>query len=198
MRAAVQVGYGGVEESLRLDEVPTPVPAAGEVLVRVEGASLNRKDLFALADLAGPGIRERPPLPHVGGTDGWGTVADVGPGVSGWTPGERVAIYPGLFCGACEWCVRGESSACATYGVMGEQRWGAHAEFVAAAVRNLERIPQEMTPETLACLGGSWLTAWRGLITAARLAFGETVLVVGASGAVGTAAITLACAAGCR
>lgn len=198
MRAAVQVGYGDLEHCLRVEDVPAPAPRYGEVLVRVEGTTLNRKDLFALADLKGPGIRSRPPLPHVGGTDGWGTVADVGPGVRAWAPGDRAAIYPGLYCGACEWCLRGESSACVTYGVLGEQQWGAHAEYVVVPARNLERVPREMNREALACLGGSWLTAWRALVTTARIAFGESVLVVGASGAVGTAAITIARAAGCR
>lgn len=198
MRAAVQVGYGEIEANVRLDDVRAPRPAADEVLVQIEGTSLNRKDLFALANLSGPGIRQRPPLPHVAGTDGWGTIVDTGPGVRGWAPGDRVAIYPGLFCGACEWCIRGETSACESYGVLGEQRWGAHAEFVAVPARNLERIPEAMAHEALACLGGSWLTAWRALFTAARVTFGETVLVVGASGAVGTAGMTMARASGCR
>ena len=90
MRAAVQVGYGDLLSSIRLDEMPTPRPAAGEVLVRVGGATLNRKDLFALANLTGPGIRSRPPLPHVNGTDAWGTVAATAPDVDTWHAGDRV------------------------------------------------------------------------------------------------------------
>jgi NADPH:quinone reductase-like Zn-dependent oxidoreductase len=168
------------------------------VLVRVGGTSLNRKDLFALADLRGPGIRPRPPLPHVNGTDAWGTVAATGEGTGTWRPGDRVVIYPGLFCGACAFCVQGETSACVTYGVLGEQRWGAHAEFVAAPARNLERIPDRLHPDARACIGGSWLTAWRALVTVAVVRPGETVLVVGAAGGVGTAAIRIARAAGCR
>ena len=74
MRAAVQIGYGDMDSNLRLQEVRAPDPAAGEVIVRVEGSTLNRKDLFALARLTGPGIRQRPPLPHINGTDTWGTI----------------------------------------------------------------------------------------------------------------------------
>ena len=65
MRAAVQTGYGVIETSIEVRDVPTPTPGAGEVVVRVAGTTLNRKDLFALARLTGPGTRPRPPLPHV-------------------------------------------------------------------------------------------------------------------------------------
>lgn len=85
-----------------------------------------------------------------------------------------------------------------SYGVIGEQCWGAHAEYMVVPARNLERAPEALGDAALACLGGSWLTAWRGLVTAANVRPGETVLVVGASGGVGTAAIQIARAAGCR
>jgi len=196
MRAAIQVGYGDLESSVRLGEMPTPDPGPGEVVVRVGGATLNRKDLFALANLTGPGIRQRPPLPHVNGTDAWGTVAAVGAGVHDWAEGARVVVYPGLFCGRCEWCLRGETSACLSYGVIGEQCWGSHADYVRVPARNLERIPEALSAEGLACAGGSWLTAWRALVSVARLAPGETLLVTGASGGVGTAAIAIGRLAG--
>jgi NADPH:quinone reductase-like Zn-dependent oxidoreductase len=198
MRAAVQVGYGAIEECVVIRDVPVPAPGPGEVLVKVGGTSLNRKDLFALADLRGPGIRPRPPLPHVNGTDAWGTVEAAGEHDGAWRHGDRVVVYPGLFCAACEYCLRGETSACVSYGVLGEQRWGAHAEFVVVPGRNLERMPAGLGADTLACIGGSWLTAWRALVTVAAVRPGETVLVVGASGGVGTAAIRIARAAGCR
>src|SRR5829696_5595158 len=119
MRAAVQVGYGDVDSSVRIDDVPTPDPGPGEVVVSVGGATLNRKDLFALANMTGPGIRVRPPLPHINGTDTWGTVVALGAGVDHWAEGDRAVVYPGLFCGRCEWCLRGETSACLSYGVIG-------------------------------------------------------------------------------
>ena len=198
MRAAVQVAYGDVNSSVCLREMPTPVPGAGEVLVRVAGATLNRKDLFALADLKGPGIRARPPLPHVNGTDAWGTVAATGASVEEWNIGDHVVVYPGLFCGHCEWCLRGETSACESYGVLGEQRWGSHADFIVVPARNLEHIRPGMTDEALACVGGSWLTAWRALVVVARLRPGDTLLVNGASGGVGTAAIAIGRLTGAR
>jgi NADPH:quinone reductase-like Zn-dependent oxidoreductase len=198
MRAAVQTGYGDLDSNLRLREVPRPNPAPGEVVVRVQGSTLNRKDLFALARLTGPGIRRRAPLPHVNGTDAWGTVARVGDGVDEWQRGDRVLVYPGLYCRRCAWCARGETSACVEYGVVGEQRWGSHAEFMSVPAVNLERVPDGMPEAALTCAGGSWLTAWRALVSVARVRAGESVLVVGASGGVGTGAIALARLAGCR
>jgi NADPH2:quinone reductase len=118
--------------------------------------------------------------------------------VKDWQVGDRALVYPGWFCGECEWCVSGETSACITYGVIGEQCWGTHAEFVRLPARNLERIPEGMPSDALACANGSWLTAWRGLVTAAALRPGEWVLVVGASGGVGSAAIQIATLAGAR
>jgi NADPH:quinone reductase-like Zn-dependent oxidoreductase len=198
MLAAVQVGYGAIRTSLSLDDVSIPPPGPGEVRLRVEGSTLNRKDLFSLQNLTGPGIRQRPPLPHVNGTDAWGVIEDVGAGVRGWRPGDRVVVYPGLFCAGCEWCLRGETSACERYGVLGEQRWGSHAEMMTVPAVNLEPVAPDIAPEVLACAGGSWLTAWRALVTAAAIRPGETVLVVGASGGVGTGGLRIAALAGCR
>ena len=198
MRAVVQTGHGSITESLTLREVPVPRPGPGEVLVRVRVTTLNRKDLFALANISGPGIRSRPPLPHVGGGDAAGEVAEVGAGVSGWAPGDPVVAYAGLYCTHCEFCAMGETSACVSYGVLGEQTWGAHAEYVLVPARNLERVPPGMPLERLACAGASWATAWRALVVTAQIRPGETVLVLGASGGVGTGALRIARLAGCR
>lgn len=197
MRAAVQEGYGDPTTSVHVRDVATPTPGPGDVRIRVGGSSLNRKDLFALSNLTGPGIRRRPPLPHVNGTDAWGLVDAIGPGVGDWRPGDRVVVYPGLFCGQCEWCRRGETSACDSYGVLGEQCWGSHADQVIVPARNLEAIPENMSTDALSCAGGSWLTAWRALIVVARARPGETILVMGASGGVGSAAIRIGRFAGC-
>src|SRR4029453_2963588 len=168
MRAAVQVGYGDLDSSVRLGEMPMPEPGPDDVVVRVSGATLNRKDLLALANLTGPGIRQRPPLPHINGTDTWGTVAAVGAGVGDWREGTRVLVYPGLYCGRCEWCLRGETSACLSYGVIGEQCWGSQADYGRVPAENLEAVPGGLSVEALPCAGGSWLPAWHALVTLAR------------------------------
>jgi NADPH:quinone reductase-like Zn-dependent oxidoreductase len=198
MRAVVQTGHGSIDESLRVQDVAVPRPGPREVLLRVRVTTLNRKDLFALANLTGPGIRPRPPLPHVSGGDAAGEIVETGADVTGWKPGDSVVAYGGLYCGECEYCLAGETTACVHYGVLGEQTWGAHAEFVVVRARNLERVPRELAVERLACAGGSWTTAWRALVTVAAIRAGETVLVLGASGGVGTGALRIASRAGCR
>jgi NADPH2:quinone reductase len=164
----------------------------------VRVTTLNRKDLFALANLTGPGIRPRPPLPHVSGGDAAGEIVETGAAVSDWTPGDTVVCYGGLYCSECEYCLAGETTACVRYGVLGEQTWGSHAEFAVVPARNLERVPRDLSTEQLACAGGSWTTAWRALVTVAAVRPGETVLVLGASGGVGTGALRIASLAGCR
>ena len=76
VKAALQVDYGSIDAAVVVTEVPTPVPGPGEVLIRMQGTTLNRKDLFSLQNLAGPGIRPRPPLPHVNGGDGFGDIVE--------------------------------------------------------------------------------------------------------------------------
>jgi NADPH2:quinone reductase len=198
MRASVQVGFGSIADAIVVSDVPVPTIAPGKVLLRVLATTLNRKDVFALRDLKGPGIRPRPPLPHVHGGDVVGEIESVAGDVRGWSAGERVVAYSGLFCGTCEFCEAGETSACVNYGVLGEQTWGAHAEYVLVPARNLERVASDVPLDHLACAGASWATAWGALTTVARVQAGETVLVVGASGGVGTGAIRIAKFAGCR
>jgi NADPH:quinone reductase-like Zn-dependent oxidoreductase len=196
--AAVQVGHGSIAEALRIQEVPTPQPGFGDVLVRVRFTTLNRKDVFALRGLTGPGIRPRPPLPHVNGGDFMGEIAALGPGVRGWAVGERVTGFGALYCGECEYCQMGEQRACVHYGLLGEQVWGAHAEYVIVQGKTLERVPEDADGAMVACALSGATTAWRMLVTAARAQPGETVLILGASGGVGSAGIQIAKLAGCR
>lgn len=198
MKAAVQVAYGDPAEAIVVKDIPTPEPGEGEVLLRVRAASLSRKDLFATSNLRGPGLRPRPPLPHINGADGAGEIAALGPGVKGWAEGDRVVTYAGFYCGDCEYCRRGEHTACPEYGGMGEQTWGSHAEYVVVPAYTLERIPGDLPFERAVFAGGSWVTAWRMLVTVAEARPGETVLIVGASGGVGTGGIRIAKLAGCR
>jgi NADPH:quinone reductase-like Zn-dependent oxidoreductase len=190
-------GHGGPDQ-LRLEEVPTPEPASGEALVRVHAAALNRLDLFVRQGLSGPGVR-RIPLPLVPGADGAGVVAALGPDTHSLVSvGERVVAYPGLSCGLCHWCRRGEDSLCAKFGILGEDVWGTHADHVVVPIRSLLRVPDNVPFAVAAAAPVVYTTAWRMIVTAGQVIPGETVCVVGASGGVATAAIQIAVAAGAR
>lgn len=191
MRALGFHEHGDVSD-LRLLDLPVPEPGPGEVRVRIHHAALNRLDLFVLKGWKGLEL----PKPHVGGSDGAGVVDAVGPGVTGWARGDRVVLYASLSCGACHQCRRGEVSLCAKHHLIGEHERGVFAEYAVVPAANLLRVPEGVPLRDAAAASLVFLTAWRMLVTRARLRAGESVLVVGAGGGVNTAAIQIAKLAG--
>lgn len=192
MRAAVFHEHGG-PEVVRVEEVERPRPGRGEVLIEVRASALNHLDLWVRR-----GLPIETTMPHIGGSDVAGVVAELGPGVEGVEPGARVVVDPSLGCGRCEWCAQGEVPLCPDYRILGEHTQGGFAEYVVAPARNLYRIPDHFGFEEAAAAPLVFLTAWRGLITRGRLRAGESVLVTGASGGVASAAVQIARLAGAR
>ena len=184
-------GEGAVEE------VPTPEPGPGEVRLRVHAAGLNHLDIFARQGVTGPGIR-RHAFPHVSGCDVAGIVDAAGADVRMWQPGDRVVVYPGLGCGSCEDCHRGETSMCPRYRIWGEQTWGGLAEYAVAPSDNLMAVPEEFDLDLAAAAPVAYTTAWQALVTAGELRAGQTVLIIGIGGGVATAALTIARHAGAQ
>ncbi len=187
MKAVFFEKHGG-PEVLQFGEQPTPEPRAGEVLVRLRAAALNRMDLWVRNGW--PGIKLL--YPHISGADGAGEVQALGPEVEGWAVGERVVIDAVLSDGACEYCRRGEDNRCVDFHLLGETVRGTLAEFVAIPARNLMRLPASVTFEAAAAAALVFHTAWHSLITLGALHAGESVLIVGASGGVNTASIQIA------
>jgi NADPH:quinone reductase-like Zn-dependent oxidoreductase len=193
MKAYVVEADGGAA----LREVPTPEPGPGEVRLRVGAVALNHLDLFVRQRLQGPGLRPHR-YPHVSGCDVAGVVTDVGPGVTEFAPGDPVVVYPGLGCGRCAFCHRGEVSMCPAYRIWGEQTWGGLAEYAVAPAANLLRLPAGFPLRTAAAAPVAFTTAWRLLFSAGGLRAGESVLIVGVGGGVASAALVLARLAGAR
>ena len=197
MKAAIARKHGG-PEVIEIADVPPPPPLShpslspDSVLLAVRAAALNHLDLWVLRGL--PGLELD--FPHIGGADMAGTVAEVGAGVEGFAPGDRVLVNPGLWDGECEWCLKGEESLCQSYRILGEHVNGGFAELIAVPARNLLPIPDDLTFVEAAAVPLAYQTAWRGLMRRAALQAGETVLVTGASGGVATAAIQIARHAG--
>ncbi len=193
MKAIYFEEHGGVDR-IRFGERPLPEPGPGEVRVRLKAAALNHLDLFVLGGIPGVPVE----LPHVGGADGAGVVDAVGPGVTGVAEGDEVVFDPGLSCGSCEFCRKGEHSLCVRYGILGEHADGTFAEAVVVQAAGLAPRPEHLSWEEAAALPLTFLTAWRMLIARGGLAPGESVLIHGIGGGVALACLALAKMVGAR
>jgi len=134
-------------------------------------------------------------MPHIGGSDVAGEIVSVRAD-SGWTPGSRVIINPGIVAGEDEWTRRGEESISPSYKILGEQLRGGMAEYVVVPVGNVFKLPEGISYEEGAAPLLVATTCWRMLFKRAKLQAGETVLVVGSGGGVNSLSILLSKAAG--
>jgi 2-desacetyl-2-hydroxyethyl bacteriochlorophyllide A dehydrogenase len=178
MRAAVIYEHGG-PGSIRCEpNFPEPKPAAGEVLICVKAASLNYHDIFTRRGM--PGIKV--PMPCIMGIDFAGEIVALGAAVNDWSVGDRVMIDPVDRVGG--------------GGLIGEVRPGGLAEFCAVPTHNLVRLPANVSYEAAAALPVAYGTALRMMVTIGQVQSGEKVLILGASGGVGTCCVQLAKLAG--
>ncbi len=189
---AVYFEAPGGPEVLRYGDRPTPEPGPGEVRIAVRAAALNHLDIFVRNGI--PDV----PLPQIPGADASGVVDRVGEGATGLKPGDRVLVQPGLYCTACEFCRAGEQSLCTTFRIVGEQVAGTFAEYAVVPARNLFPVPRGLSWTDAAAFPLAYQTAWRMLVGRAALRPGETVLIHGAGGGVGGAALEVARLAGAR
>jgi len=186
VRAAIFSEHGG-PEVIRIEDVERPRPGPGEVLVRVSASSLNHLDLWARR-----GLPFEIPMPHIGGSDIVGVVEEVGPGSLAVPEGTRVVVDPSLNWEWYEGLRRGQGWGGDPFGVIGEHTQGGFAEYVTVPAANLLELPEGFPFETAAAAGLVFATAWSALITRGGLRPGERVIITGASGGVGTAAVQLA------
>jgi acryloyl-coenzyme A reductase len=193
MRAVVLDKIGGPEE-LRLGDVPEPQIGPEDVLVQVGAEGVCGRDLI---DRRG-GFRWLK-LPVILGHEFAGTVVRVGSAVKDLGPGDRVTNLLRLFCGRCSACLRGESPLCEeAWQSFGQTTDGGYAELVGAPGRALVKVPGEVSDveaASVACTAG---VALRALRTVGRVELGDWVLVTGASGGVGMAALQIAKRMGAR
>jgi alcohol dehydrogenase len=166
MRAVVFHEHGGPEVRRLEERWPRPEPRKGETLVEVKAVALNHLDIFVRRGM--PGVHLE--LPHISGGDAAGVVAGTG---------ERVLVDPMV-----------------PEGAIGENTQGALAEYAAVPEQNLIPLPENVSFEQAAALPIAYGTAWKLLVDRGELAAGESVLIVGASGGVGTAAVQIAKLAG--
>lgn len=174
-------------EPLVVEQVPVPELEPGEVLVRVRACGLCGTDihLAVVGDL--PVARTPITLGH----EAAGVVAALGPGVRGFSEGDRVALFPSATCGACRPCLAGRESLCDHSGVYGMVRDGSLADYVAAPARSLIRLPDTIDFELGAIVTDGVATPFHALRSRGALRAGETVGVFGCGG-LGTHAVQLA------
>src|SRR5688500_5787328 len=134
---AVQLTQHGSPGTFTVVDIPTPKLEPDEVLVQVKACGLNRLELWAEEGLLPVKLQ----LPRILGGEVAGIISDLGEDVDDWRKGERVAIQSNLFCGRCEYCLKGEESTCLHGSLLGIDRDGGFAEFVAVPGRALVRIP---------------------------------------------------------
>ncbi len=182
MKAVWFAEHGDIDV-MRFGEVDDPEPGPGEVRIKVEACSLNYHDIFTRRGM--PGIKV--PLPMVPGCDAAGTVDRLGHGVEGWSPGDRVLVDPVL-----------TDQATGRFWMIGDTRWGAYAEYVVVDQSQLILLPDAVSAVDASCLPVAYGTAHRMMFTRGEVGPGDSVLILGASGGVGTSALLLAKMAGAR
>ena len=193
MKAVLFHSHGG-PGVLKYEDAPDPRPSRGEVLIEVKATSINHVDIFLRRGM--PGVKVQ--MPKIAGSDAAGIVRELGPDAAGVQVGQRVTINPGISCGHCEFCAAGFGSQCVSYGMVGESRDGAYAELVAVPAHIVLPIPDSISFEDAAAAPLVFLTAWSMMVGKGKLRPGEDVLILGAGGGVGTAAIQIAKMTGCR
>src|SRR5258708_6186977 len=180
MRAVVFNQHGG-PEVLEYTDAPDPTVKANEVLVEVKACALNHLDVWARGGL--PGIEI--PLPHILGNDIAGIVRETGALVTWVTVGDEVMVQPGVSCGHCDACLRGQDNLCREYDIIGYRRNGGYAELVAVPGVNVIPKPQNLSWDQAAAIPLVTLTAWHMLVTRAQVRPGESVLIQAAGSGVG-------------
>jgi NADPH:quinone reductase-like Zn-dependent oxidoreductase len=172
MKALVLKKHGTLDDLEVVQDHPVPRAGDGHVVIRVRASSFNYHDVFTVRGM--PGIKV--PLPVIIGLDMAGEIAEIGPGVTGWAVGDRVLVNP----------------VNRRKGLMGEMLDGGMAEYCLVAADQLVRMPDAVSFEDAASLPVAYGTAHRMLITHRTVKPGDRVLVLGASGGVGTGCVLLA------
>ena len=178
MRALLTTGHGGRDMLQMVTDHPAPMAGPGDVVMRVAATALNYHDIFTRRGMPGITI----PLPVIVGSDIAGVIESVGSGVTDWKPGDRVLVDP---------VILGDRPV-----MIGETLDGGRAELVRVPAGQLLAVPDSVDLDAAAALPLAYGTAHRMMITRGRVAAGETVLVLGASGGVGAACVQLAKLAG--
>lgn len=195
VRALTISAHGDLEQLRLRDDLPVPeLRAPTDVRVRVGAAALNHLDLFVVHGL--PGVTIAPPW--ILGADAVGEIEAVGSAVTDVVVGARVVVNPGVADRTCEYCRAGEQPLCPRFQLLGEHRPGTLAEYVVVPAANVRTIPDDVPTPEAAAFTLVTLTAWRMIVSRARVQAGEDVLIWGIGGGVALAALQICKSLGAR
>ena len=189
MKAIVFEEHGG-PEVLKYTDVPEPQISPNEVLIKVKASGCNYNDVWARRGLPGVSII----MPHISGSDAAGEIVEVGSEVTNVKAGDEVVVFSSISCGACEACARGDVFFCRQFKIWGFQTGpldGGHAEYAKVPAFNVVPKPMGLGWEQAAAMPLVLFTAWRMLVTRAKIRPGDFVLVWGAGGGLGTMAVQI-------
>lgn len=193
MKASIFYKRGGLEQ-LKYADVPTPQVGARDALVKMRACGLNHLDIFTREGSHGV----RAPLPHIGGLEVAGEIAELGAEVRDWKIGDRVLVGSAITCGQCEFCASGHDNICPYRKVIGVNIAGGFAEYIRVPVSILIPMPASLSFVQAAASPSAFGTAWHMLVTRAQIRAGEWVLIHAAGSNIGVAGIQIAKHFGCR
>jgi NADPH:quinone reductase-like Zn-dependent oxidoreductase len=195
VRALTISAHGTLDQLEVRTDLPRPeLRGPTDVRIRLAAAALNHLDLFVVEGL--PGVTIVPPW--IMGADGAGTVDAVGDGVRDLHPGDAVIINPGISDRTCAYCLEGDHPLCVRYGILGEHHPGTLTEYIVVPAANVRTIPAETDMIAAAAFPLATLTAWRMVVSRARVRAGDEVLIWGIGGGVALAAMQIAKLRGAR
>ena len=191
MKAAVFREYNkDPTKVVKIEDIDVPKIKANEVLIKVESASYNYNDLWAIW-----GEPVKTPLPHISGSDVAGTVVEIGEDVTKFKVGDRVVSHSNMSCRICEQCTAGREYDCKERTIWGFQTgplWGGFAQYTHLPEVNVAKLPENVSFEDAAAISMVGMTAWHMLVGRARIIPGQTVLIMGGTSGVGMAGIQIA------
>jgi len=180
---------------VRIEDVEMPTAGPGEVVLRVEAASYNYNDLWAIR-----GEPTKVPMPHISGSDAAGVVTEVGADVKKLRVGDRVVSHSNMGCHTCAACSSGREFDCPERKIWGFESgplWGGFAQYTHLPEYNALKLQDNVSFDDAAAVSMAGMTAWHALIGRARIHAGESVLIMGGRSGVGTLGIQIAKLYGC-
>ena len=191
MKAAVFREYSkDPTKVVKIEDIDMPKLKPDEVMIKVESASYNYNDLWAIW-----GEPLKTPLPHISGSDVAGNIVEVGEDVTKLKVGDRVVSHSNLSCRVCYMCTSGREYDCNDRLVWGFQTgplWGGFAQYTYLPEVNVVKIPDNLSFDDAAAISMVGMTSWHMLIGRAKIKPGQTVLIMGGTSGVGMAGIQIA------